>query len=129
MKKSLICLIVSAATLICLLVLPILGSGDNIVSLVKLISEESFEYLYSNMCTFALLLALLVSIASVVSALFADRKAILISSFAGVGLMVSSYLSYIDSEVFASFGIAFWIAAAGFLVNTVIAIIFEKKWN
>ena len=128
MKKSLICLIVSAATLISLLVLPIFGSGDESVNLVKKISEESFEALYSNMCTFALLLALFVSIAAAVSALLADRKAILISSFAGIGLMLSSYLSSIDASAL-TFGIAFWIAAAGFLVNTVIAIIFEKKWN
>ena len=129
MKKSLICLIVSAATLICLLVLPIFVSGNESVNLVKIISEVSFKSLYSTMCTFALLLALLAGVASVVSALLADRKAILISSFVGIGLMLSSFLSFIDAVDLVSFGIAFWIASAGFIVNIVISAIFEKKWN
>ncbi len=147
MKKSLICLVVSAATLICLLVLPIWICGDKNLSLLNLITESPFKwlaspfkFLYSNMYTFALLLSLLAGIASVVSALFADRKAILISSIVGIGLLVASFLSSIDVTVLSygraaeavesiSHGIAFWIAGAGFLVNAVLAVILEKKWD
>ncbi len=143
MKKSLICLVVAIATLACFLVLPILSVGGESYSFISLFGEASFEMLYSNMFTLAWLLALVVGIASLISAVRADRQAIIITSIAGAVLMFASYVSSVDVAAisaagssafrnvaeFSARGIALWITTLGFVANAVLATVFKKNWR
>ena len=129
MKKSLICLVVAIATLVCFLFLPLLTKGGESYSFISLFGEASFKTLYGNMYSLAWLLALVVGITVIISAVRGDRQAIVITSITGAVLMFASYISSVDVASVSARGIALWITVLGFVANAVLATVFKKNWN
>ncbi|MBE6912765.1 MAG: hypothetical protein IJO61_05700 [Oscillospiraceae bacterium] len=140
MKKGFICLGISVVALACFVLLPLMVVKDASFNLINILSEAPFEFIYSNMFSLAWIPAIICGVLSLLSAIFNDRKAIMVTSLAAAALMFASFLASLDVASVAigeavfesnafSYGIAFWIAFAGFAANALVAKVLEKSWN
>lgn len=138
MKKNLISIIITAATLACFLFLPLVSFPvvkDTSFSLaaidganfLALFGANSFKALTGNMCSFAMLLNVAVAIFTIVAAVFHERKAVHLMSIVSVILMFVTYLSGPDGML-DMLGIGYWIALVGFIANVVYTKVFKKDW-